>query len=111
MKNSLLLTGLLVSMAGHATTNCPADFHQTPLYPEARFCQSFDDKLPASLSYHANSDIQQAADFYLQQLGTPDNDETLKGRRVLQFDQGQKVVVLSADGQGTQVDILVKASS
>ncbi|WP_416306271.1 hypothetical protein [Neptunicella sp. SCSIO 80796] len=111
MKNSLLFAGLLLSGPAVAETGCPTDFFQTPLYPDARFCQTFNDKLPATLSYHANSGIDETADFYLQQLGNPGSDEMLKGRRVLQFEQGQKIVVLSVDGQGTQIDILVKQSS
>jgi hypothetical protein len=111
MKNSLLFAGMLLSGCAYAETSCPADFFQTPLYPDARFCQSFNDKLPATLSYHANSGMDEAADFYLQQLGNPGSDEMLKGRRVLQFEQGQKIVVLSVDGQGTQIDILIKPVS
>ncbi|MDN4501747.1 hypothetical protein QX776_05010 [Alteromonadaceae bacterium BrNp21-10] len=99
---------LLLSTTAQADMGCPATLHQAPVMPDAKFCQLFNEELPASLTYHAPSDIPQAADYYLQQLGDPDSDVTVKGRRVLQFSAGQKIIVLSEDGNGTQVDMLIK---
>ncbi|WP_239024124.1 hypothetical protein [Paraglaciecola marina] len=89
---------------------CPADFHTLPLYPNAKFCQLFDTKLPASLSYFAVSGQQATKDFYLQELGEAEDEKMLKGRIVLQYEHGEKVVIISKDGTGSQVDILVKSS-
>jgi hypothetical protein len=89
---------------------CPADFYTLPLYPNAKFCQLFAEELPASMSYFAISDQQTAKAFYLQELGQAEDEETLKGRIVLQYSNGQKVVVISKDGQGSQIDILIKSA-
>ncbi|MEP0355422.1 MAG: hypothetical protein ABJH06_08350 [Paraglaciecola sp.] len=90
---------------------CPTDFFALPLYPNAKFCQLFDTKLPATLSYFAVDDQQTTKDFYLQELGEAEDEEMLKGRIVLQYEKGEKVVIISKDGAGSQVDILVKSTS
>ena len=88
---------------------CPSDFHQLPLFPNARLCQMFDDAFPATLTYHANVDMNEAAAFYLEQLGSTTKDAKVKGRRVLHFgDNNNPIVIISPDGQGSQVDVLMK---
>tara|TARA_R110000868_G_scaffold150167_6_gene373156 strand:- start:2660 stop:3178 length:519 start_codon:yes stop_codon:yes gene_type:complete len=89
---------------------CPADFYTLPLYPNAKFCQLFAEELPASMSYFAISDQQTAKQFYLDKLGQAQDEKMLKGRIVLQYSNGQKVVVISKDGQGSQIDILIKSA-
>ncbi|MFT6991559.1 MAG: hypothetical protein ACJASL_003546 [Paraglaciecola sp.] len=89
---------------------CPADFYTLPLYPNAKFCQLFAEQLPASMSYFAISSQQNTKDFYLEQLGQAEDETMLKGRIVLQYANGQKVVVISKDGQGSQIDILIKSA-
>jgi hypothetical protein len=90
---------------------CPKYFYTLPLYPNAKFCQLFAEQLPASMSYFAISDQQTTKQFYLDQLGQPEDEKMLKGRIVLQYNHGQKVVVISKDGQGSQIDILIKSAS
>lgn len=89
---------------------CPAEFFTLPLYPNAKFCQLFADELPASMSYFAISDQQTTKAFYLEKLGQAEDEKMLKGRIVLQYANGQKVVVISKDGQGSQIDILIKSA-
>tara|TARA_R110002153_G_scaffold3042_10_gene14522 strand:+ start:9757 stop:10281 length:525 start_codon:yes stop_codon:yes gene_type:complete len=89
---------------------CPADFYTLPLYPNAKFCQLFAQGLPASMSYFTISDPQSAKEFYINQLGQAEDQKMLKGRIVLQYSNGQKVIVISKDGQGSQIDILVKST-
>lgn len=91
-------------------SSCPADFYTLPLYPNAKFCQLFAKELPASMSYFAISDQQTAKNFYLDQLGQAEDEKMLKGRIVLQYANGQKVLVISKDGQGSQIDILIKSA-
>jgi hypothetical protein len=87
---------------------CPAEFMSMPLYPMARFCQVFADTPPASLSYHADTDIDHARAFYLELLGEAESEDMLAGRVLLQYQNGNKIIVISRDGQGAQVDILIK---
>jgi hypothetical protein len=89
---------------------CPAAFFQLPLHPQARLCQVFADQLPASLTYHADTDQQSAIAFYQQQLGQAESESNLKGRIVLQYKSTAQTIIISEDGSGSQIDILVKAS-
>ena len=93
-----------------STQTCPEEFYSLPLYPNAKFCQLFAENLPASMSYFAISDQQTAKAFYLEQLGQAEDEKMLKGRIVLQYSNGQKVVIISKDGQGSQIDILIKSA-
>lgn len=87
---------------------CPAAFFQLPLYPNASLCQIFDDDLPASLTYHANADQQTTQNFYLSKMGQADSIKTVKGRIQLAYNQADIIIILSQDGTGTQVDVLLK---
>jgi hypothetical protein len=90
--------------------SCPGGFFQLPLYPQARLCQVFADHLPASLTYHADTDQQSVVAFYRQQLGPAERENMLKGRRILQYKNAMQTIIISNDGSGSQIDILVKAS-
>jgi len=108
-------SGLLQAEELETETNvsvqsCPEDFYTLPLYPNAKFCQLFAEELPASMSYFAISDQQTAKAFYLEKLGQAEDEKMLKGRIVLQYAKGQKVLVISKDGQGSQIDILIKSA-
>lgn len=112
---ALTSSGFSLAEALHNETsvdvqNCPQNFYALPLYPNAKFCQLFDKQLPASLTYFAISNQQTAKAFYLEQLGQAEDEQMLKGRIVLQYANGQKVVIISKDGQGSQIDILIKSS-
>jgi len=108
--NGLLYAETLQTETSVDVQGCPENFYALPLYPNAKFCQLFAEQLPASLSYFAISDQQTAKAFYLEQLGQAEDEQMLKGRIVLQYDNGQKVVVISKDGQGSQIDILIKSA-
>lgn len=98
------------NMDNTSSPTCPAQFYTLPLFPNAKFCQLFAEELPASMSYFATSDQLSAKDFYISQLGQAEDEKLLNGRIVLQYSNGQKVVVISKDGQGSQIDILVKSA-
>jgi hypothetical protein len=117
---TLLFTGLsahsqetpeLSNSETQHSQSCPEEFYSLPVIPEPQFCQQFSANLPASLSYHAKSDQAAAKQFYLDKMGKAESQDKLKGRIVLQYNNGQKVVIISPDGQGSQIDILVKSSS
>ena len=91
-----------------AMQSCPDDFFQLPLYPQARMCQIFAEELPASLIYHSNADQETTKAYYLESLGQAESEYTLQGRIVLQYKNGDHIIIISKDGDGTQVDILVK---
>lgn len=90
-----------------AQSVCPAQFHTIPLIEDAKFCQQFDDKLPASLSFHSLVKPDAALTYYLELFGNAEQT-TSKGRKILQAPGDDWVLVISADGDGSQIDILVK---
>jgi hypothetical protein len=99
-----------INISDSRSPTCPADFFTLPLYPNAKFCQLFAPGLPASMSYFASSDQQSAKEFYINELGQAEQEKILNGRIVLQYSNGQKVLVISKDGQGSQIDILIKSA-
>lgn len=90
------------------TQICPTKFHDLPLFPNAKMCQIFGENLPATMTYHATTDLQTTRDFYTEALGEADSISMLKGRIQLEYDDANKIIMLSEDGAGTQVDVLVK---
>ncbi|GAB2687274.1 hypothetical protein GCM10027170_18180 [Aliiglaciecola aliphaticivorans] len=88
---------------------CPEEFYSLPLFPNPKLCQVFAPELPASLTYHAVTDQQSAMGFYTEKLGQADQVKTLKGRIMMQYDDAKKIIILSKDGAGTQIDVLVKS--
>jgi hypothetical protein len=99
----------VVDKSNMRVQDCPESFYSLPLYPNAKFCQLFAEKLPASMSYFAISDQQTTKAFYIEKLGPAEDEKTLHGRIVLQYSNAQKVLVISKDGQGSQIDILIKS--
>jgi hypothetical protein len=98
----------LSTMAHSTSMSCPTQFHELPLAPSAGFCQVFDQELPASMSYFANLNQAAVKDFYLEALGTPNQDVMEKGRNLLNYQDRQLTIVISPDGIGSQIDILLK---
>ena len=92
------------------TDKCPVEFYQLPLFPNAKLCQVFADGLPASIIYHASADLQTTQSFYLQKLGEADKVSLLKGRILMEYADSTKIIVISKDGVGSQVDVLVKST-
>ncbi|WP_158972196.1 hypothetical protein [Paraglaciecola sp. L3A3] len=88
---------------------CPETFYSLPLLDSAKFCQQFSTTPPASMSYFAADDQQTTKTFYLKNFGPAEKEQILKGRIVLQYEDGNKIVIISTDGQGSQIDILIKS--
>ena len=109
-------TGLLAISSANATTppemqpditSCPTAFFAVSIHKDAKQCQRFDTDMPASLVYFVADTPQSLVAYYLELMP----DLSLKGtfnQRVLLVNTQQDVrVVVSPDGDGAQVDILV----
>ena len=94
--------------ANISPSDCPAEFYQLPLVTSASYCQLFNQELPASLSYFVAASPSAAKAFYVTALGEPQQEFTEKGRIVMLYKSGLQTIIISADKQGSQVDILVK---
>jgi hypothetical protein len=106
--NVLWLNTGIAAETAQVDAVCPTDFFTLPIVSDAKFCQTFAAELPATLSYHANLAIDTAKSFYTEALGAPESESMIKGRIVLVYQAGKQTVIISPDGQGSQVDILVK---
>lgn len=107
-----MLHSVCMAQSAQASTDwpanqCPDTFFNLPLFPEASLCQSFAETLPASLIYHAKADPSATRLFYVEQLGEPESEATNNDRTILQYQNGQRRIVISPDGSGSQIDILV----
>lgn len=90
-----------------AISSCPADFFKVKVHEEAKQCQPFDTEIPASMVYFIGDTPDAIVAYYLALMP----ELSLKGehnRRVLLLNDTQNIrVVVSPDGEGAQVDILV----
>lgn len=108
---TLIVSLLLVAHFTVASAkDCPSEFFGIPLSTEGRVCHIFAPDLPASMSYFIAKQPQVVKAFYLEQYGKPDEILHVKGRFLLEYAKGQRMVIISADGEGSQVDILIKSS-
>ncbi|WP_214000231.1 hypothetical protein [Arsukibacterium sp.] len=85
-------------------------FYQVPLTADAREFARLDTKLPAVLSYFSRQSLNELQDFYLQQLGEPDNSAIIHGRLNLYYrvNQQQVRILISEQNEWRQVDIMVQ---
>ena len=104
----LILSGLCFGHATADTTTCPEAFLDIPVYYEASHCQVFASEPPASMSYHAKTGMEQMLSYYQSKLGAPQTQDKKRGRHILEFNDGNQIIILSNDNAGTQVDILIK---
>ncbi|MCY7294475.1 hypothetical protein [Alteromonas sp. a30] len=100
----LALIGISQSLAA---TSCPSHFYSLPIPSDATTCHQFDDSFPASISFHTRLSLEQIESFYTASKSQLLITQSQLGRVVIQDENNQHRVVISKDGQGTQVDLLV----
>lgn len=86
---------------------CPELFYELTISGDARLCQIFADQLPASLSYHSDNSPAVTEAFYRAQLREPLKVSKVKNRTLIEYENRNKIIVISKDGKGSQIDILV----
>jgi hypothetical protein len=112
---ALLSTFMLPAIATSALstqpqiTTCPATFHQVVIHNEARQCQRFDTQLPASLIYFVAATPDAMLAYYLTTMPELDIKAKIHDRVLLVSTDESVRIVVSADGKGAQIDILVTA--
>lgn len=93
----------------HADT-CPTVFYQLQLSLDASACHVFAGTLPASITYHSNQSPKAVQLFFRQQIDTPFTQAFDHNRILLHLEGNHKIIVISPDGRGSQVDILINPS-
>lgn len=92
------------------TENCPQSFYSITLPEGGKLCQVFAADFPASMIFHVPSSPQQVVDFYAKNDSIFSSSKRVKDRFMLQSKDKNTTLIISADGNGAQVDVLVKKS-
>jgi hypothetical protein len=93
------------------TQPCPEHFHEIKIPSNGKFCQVFAAKLPASMIFFVPQPPVEIVEFYKQHSNTFSTTRQVKDRFLMQSSDKNTTLIISNDGQGTQVDILVKTES
>ncbi|MEH6710684.1 MAG: hypothetical protein V7733_05680 [Paraglaciecola polaris] len=104
--NPVLSSQIAMSFGAH----CPTSFYGTVLSNDASACHIFADTLPASLTYHSKVSPNELQAFFRQQIDGPITQSVSQNRILIRLTDNRKIIVISPDGDGSQVDILVNPS-
>ncbi|WP_395340598.1 hypothetical protein PN836_017235 [Ningiella sp. W23] len=88
---------------------CPERFFNVEIPQGGKLCQVFDTELPASMIFFVPSSPQSVIEFYQKNKQYPQQSE-IKNRFILKSDDNNITIIISEDGSGSQVDVLVKAN-
>jgi len=105
---ALLALTTLVAKPSHGApqiTSCPQLFHAVALPEGARQCQQFDSGMPASMVYFVAKPSQDIIRFYSEAFPSLKVNEPVSQRTLLSNNDIR--IVVSPDGDGSQVDILI----
>ncbi len=119
---SLLFSGVTLAdtlavesaATGPASAPCPVEFHSIVIPETAKQCQLFDtaledDVIPASMVYFMADSKDDVIRFYQQAIPDLTIHSTFNERTLMVANDNAIRLVVSPDGSGTQVDILVTA--
>lgn len=89
------------------TQTCPTDFYAIKLPNNGKLCQVFATELPASMIFFVPQPPSEVVAFYQQDVSAFSTKKQVKQRYVLQSSDKNTTLIISNDGKGTQVDVLV----
>lgn len=92
------------------TQSCPVNFYQVPIPESGKLCQIFATDFPASMVLHVPNEANAVVQFY-QDTQLFGEAQLIKQRFMMQSEDKNTIVIVSADGDGSQVDILVKRAA
>jgi hypothetical protein len=90
--------------------SCPVTFNQVPIPESGKLCQIFAADFPASMVLHVPQVPNAIVQFY-QDTQLFGEAQLIKERFMMQSEDKNTTVIVSADGEGSQVDILVKRAA
>lgn len=102
------------SVKNNTNTNihtCPSNFYDVKLPTNGKLCQVFATDLPASMIFFVPQLPEEVIAFYEQDTATFSTTRQVKDRVLLQSEDKNTTLIISTDGSGTQVDVLVKSSN
>lgn len=89
------------------TQNCPIQFYQVNLPQNGKLCQVFAAELPASMVFFVPQTPNEVLKYYRSFENTWADTKQVKQRYVLVSVDSKSRLIISADGAGTQVDVLI----
>lgn len=114
----IALIGCTIGLVGYSPvcasapelSPCPSQFHSITLHTNAKLCQIFDSSTPASMIYHVNNTPRDVVAFFLADRRLVKNASLHNRVLLMSADKSYRVIV-SPDGAGSQVDILITTPS
>jgi len=104
-------TKVSTAMTGLTAQTCPENFYQVKLPNNGKLCQVFAADLPASMIFFVPQLPEEVVAFYQQDSAIFSTTKQVKDRMLLQSEDKNTTLIISTDGNGTQVDVLVKSST
>lgn len=86
---------------------CPENFSDIKVPRDGKLCQVFATDFPASMIFFVPQTPESVVEYYQQNQQSLVSVRKVKNRTMLQSEDKSTTVIISADGKGTQVDILV----
>ncbi|MBF7074930.1 hypothetical protein ISG33_16125 [Glaciecola sp. MH2013] len=87
---------------------CPESFNNIDIPVNGKLCQIFAADFPASMILHIPQTPEEVVNYYLASSDKFVEPKTIKSRTMLKSVDNNTTLIISKDGNGTQVDILVK---
>lgn len=91
------------------TQACPAKFYDVKIPRSGKLCQVFATELPASMILFVAQQPEDLLSFYTNDTAQFGPSKLVKQRYVLHSKDQTSTVIISKDGDGSQIDILVVA--
>ena len=89
--------------------NCPQDFYDVKLPENGKLCQIFAADLPASMILFVPQSPKEVLEFFKKNGSQFTTTKEVKDRFLMQSSDKNTTLIVSADGSGTQVDLLIKS--
>ena len=91
------------------SAGCPEDFNKVSIPINGKMCQIFAADFPASMILFIPQTPEEVIQYYLASSANFVEPKTIKQRTMLKSADNNTTLIISKDGGGTQVDILVKS--
>jgi hypothetical protein len=89
--------------------DCPANFNKVSIPVNGKLCQIFAADFPASMILFIPQTPEEVIQYYLASSDSFVEPKKIKKRTMLKSTDNNTTLIISKDGDGTQVDILVKS--
>ncbi len=120
IKTSLVALGISLTQASFAAdvassqpqiTACPGHFFSVSLPANAKQCQLFDAETPASMVFFSPDKKESMIEHFQSALPSLKVSSTFNDYTLLMGEQDTVRIIVSSDGNGSQIDVLILANT